>query len=291
MIGFRSKFATEPDSRLTELAERMGAFYESIEDYTVFRGDVVTDYADFWDHIRQAIEARLAVASMCRVLEFGAGRTGFARSLGDLRERVIFVAQDITSQNEEFLRNEADEIHIGELEMMGGSEPFDVIFSTYVWEHLTQPRATLDRCVESLRPGGMLFVCCPRYEFPFRLSPSAGHYGRVSRLALALALMGSRVVTWLTGRPRFWVHLDPAIFHLPWRRDRDAVHWASFGDIRAYARGRYPLRWLRLPAPSNWRGWVRVRLLLMAFALEKPLEAGCELPLEQATPAPTPSLA
>lgn len=289
MIGFRSKFAKEPDPRLNELAERMRAFYESVDEYTVFHDDVVTDYANFWRHVRQAIESRLAVSPTCRVLEFGAGRTGFARSLGDLRERVLFVTQDITSQNQDFLRDEADESHIGPLETMPKAEPFDVIFSTYVWEHLTTPKATLDLCMAKLRPGGNLLICCPRYDFPFRLSPSAGHYGPLRSLALALALIGSRAATWLTGTPRFWVHLDPAIFHLPWRRDRDAIHWASFGDIKAYARGRYLLRRLAMPASGHLRGWLRVRLLTMAFALEKPLEAPSGAPLRARVPAAIPS--
>lgn len=274
-----------------ELAEPMRAFYESVSHYTAFREDAYTNYTSFWQFIHQAIEATLAVAPRCRVLEFGAGRTGFARSLGEMRDRVTFVAQDITSQNEEFLRSEADECHIGPMDTISGSEPYDIIFSTYVWEHLTEPKATLDRCLASLRPGGTLFICCPRYDFPFRLSPSAGHYRPLRWFALSLSLFGSRLATWLTGKPRFWVHLDPAIFHLPWRRDRDAIHWASFGDIKAYARGKCRVRWLPMPVPNNWRGWIRVHVLSMAFAVEKPLEVHSEAPLEPLGAAPSPSLA
>jgi SAM-dependent methyltransferase len=271
MLGFRDQFASDNDPRLQELSRRMSQFYESVDDYTVFKENVVTGHEGLWKFVRADLRQRLDTHSVCRALEFGAGRTGFARSLGDIRSKVHFVAQDITSQNQDFLIQEADSVHIGPLDTLPDSEPFDAIFSTYVFEHLTHPRDTLDRCMSLLRPGGTLFICCPRYDWPFRLSPSADHYGGPRWTGLALSLMASRFRTWLTGDPRFWVHLDPAILHLGWQRDRDAIHWASYGDIQAYAKGRYLLRPLSIEKPRKLRAWIRVHLLTMAFGIQKPL--------------------
>lgn len=289
MIGFKSHFATEPDPRLLELSDRMGEFYESITGYFAFNDEVVTGYDFLWEYIRTDLRRRLETHPTCRALEFGAGRTGFARSLGDLRSRVHFVAQDVTSQNQKFLEEEADTVHIGPLDTLGSKEPFDAIFSSYVVEHLTHPRATLDRCMSLLRPGGTLYICCPRYDWPFRLSPSADHYGWGKWTAIALSLMGSRVRTWMTGEPGFWVHLDPAIFHMGWQRDRDAVHWASYGDIKAYCRGKYRLRPLKMEVPRRLRAWIRIHLLSMAFAIDKPLASHVKGRVEMAplaVPAP-----
>jgi SAM-dependent methyltransferase len=288
MIGFSEQFATDPDPRLLELEDRMAQFYESDSDYTVFRKEMVTGHDGLWECVRADLRQRLETHPTCRVLEFGAGRTGFARALGDLRSRVHFVAQDITSQNQEFLKNEADTIHIGPLDTLRSRDPFDAIFSSYVVEHLTRPRAMLDRCISLLRPGGTLYIRCSRYDWPFRLSPSADHYGWGRRTGLAISLIASRMRTWLTGEPGFWVHLDPAILHLSWQHDRDAVHWASYGDMKAYCRGRYRLRPLTTETPRCGRACIRVHLRTMSFAVDKPLMSQVQGRVE-ATPLAVPA--
>jgi hypothetical protein len=62
---------------------------------------------------------------------------GFARTLGKPRPQVHFTAQDVAGQNREFLRTEADAVLIGDIAALEGH--FDVIFSTFVLEHGTNP--------------------------------------------------------------------------------------------------------------------------------------------------------
>lgn len=269
-MAFSNLFASEPDLRLNVLSEQMVSFYRTTSSYTVFQEAVVTDYCGFWQYLHEDIEERLLSQPSYRALEFGAGRSGFARSLGQRRDQVFYCAQDVTDQNQDFLNKEADNVHIGPLATIDEEGQFDAVFSTFVFEHVTNPRATLDKCLALLRPGGSLYIYCPRYDFPFRISPSAAHYSQFQRIAMALDLAIARLGTLLTRRPEFRVHLDPAIFHLDWCRDRDAIHWASYYDVMAYARGKGKLRKLRIPRAPHWRAWVSERLLTMAFSLKKP---------------------
>ena len=85
-------------------------------------------------------------------------------------------------------------------------------------------------------PGGALFEFCPRYAAPFYLSPSTAHLSPPRRVGLAIQVLRARLRTLLTGEPAFPIHHDPAIFHGPFARDRDAVHWVSRLDLAAFFR-------------------------------------------------------
>jgi len=44
--------------------------------------------------------------------------------------------------------------------------------------------------------------------------------------------MWRHIVVVTTRRPAFLLHKDPAVFHKPWFRDADAVHWVSILDMK-----------------------------------------------------------
>lgn len=221
-----SYLAHEDDPRVGELRRRLDAFYSSTADYSDFHVEA-TSKPEFWGPVREAIEARLGAGGACRVLEFGAGRTGFASFLGPLRGRVAFEVQDVTPQNREYLAGQADAVHIGDLRSVPGA--FDVIFSTFVWEHVTNPKATLGVLLGMLEPGGSLFIACPRYDAPGYVPPSARHYGLARRLGVAWWLAKRRLSGGRGGA--FAIHVDPAVLHAPWFRDADAIHWVALRDF------------------------------------------------------------
>lgn len=252
--------ADEFSPHVHTLRERMDAFYSSSNDYVAFQEP--SRNAQEWDYVKEAIRQRLLARSPCRVLEFGAGRTGFAADLGELRSDVHLTVQDVTPANEEYLRGQADSVHIGEIGGLRG--PFDVIFSTFVLEHISDPQRSLQALFDRLAPGGSLFLFCPRYDVPFYLSHSADHYSFLRRLRMAAYVSWKRLVTLLTGQPAFIVHCDPALLHMEWRMDRDAIHWASLIDLRAFFRGRAKLRSLAIHSGSfkDWfvKEYLRINL-------------------------------
>jgi SAM-dependent methyltransferase len=248
----RDDFATEDDPRVDALRRRLDQFYADTDEYTSFQQ--VNDKPEFWAPIYQKIERTLRHQPTCRVLELGAGRSGFAGYLGPLRAEVHYTAQDVTPANEAFLRQQADALVIGDVAEVEGQ--FDVIFSTFVWEHITDPRQTLARLLSRLGRGGTLFIACPRYDWPGRLSPSARHYPALTRAALGAWLWTKRMGTCLTGRPSWLIHLNPAVLHQPWFRDADAIHWASAFDLKRALPENYTIRWV----PRSGASW-KARLL------------------------------
>jgi len=253
----RPGYLTTEDSRsVAELRQRLDAFYAATTEYSDFQVES-NSKPEIWTPIVGFIEQRLAEQKSCRVLEFGAGRTGFGRFLGRLRDRVKFEVQDVTPQNREYLAGEADAVHIGDVAATTG--PYDVIFSTFVWEHISNPRLTLDLLLRRLAPGGALFIACPRYDMPGYIPPSARHYRVGARLRLVLW----QTARWLglsSNQDRFLIHTDPALFHLPWFRDSDAVHWVSLRDFAAVPSG-FGFKRLLIPAPGI-RGCVWSRFLV-----------------------------
>lgn len=130
---------------------------------------------------------------------------------------------------------------------------FRHVVSLWCLEHLPDPRAMLGECARVLAPGGTMQLVFPNYDNPFRRCPSwwcdrGGPDGTGDDSLRALAKHPSAVRAfrqarrragylvrqtakqlWLdvTGAPVFEINRDPAYRHLPWARDRDAVHIAS----------------------------------------------------------------
>ena len=260
----RDAFCGEQDERAAGLRTSLANFYQTVKDYDAFQE---RNYKpDFWNPIREEVRRVVARSSQCAVLEFGAGRTGFGDFLDDLRASTEFHVQDVTAQNREELETGADCVHIGNLLDLHGS--YDVIFSTFVWEHLTSPRATLAHLLTMLTPGGTLFIASPRYDFPFYLSPSIRHLPRLARLKIAFWLVSKRIRVVISRQPDFLLNCDPAVLHRPWFRDADAVHWVSQFDLECDLPDGWKCR--RIPIPANGlRGWFWSTCLLMSVAITR----------------------
>lgn len=219
-------YGRRSQNKIDALRQRLAAFYNDAAVKYPFTGSP-TKPAE-WSIIISAIEEQSRTRGgerPVRVMEFGAGRTLFGSYLGPLRNEIAFTVQDITPLNEAHLREQADSVYIGPLEAIPGS--YDVIFSTYVWEHISAPRRTLDLLLNRLTPGGSLFLFCPRYEIPGYVPPALRQHGRVRGLGLSLQLFQSRLAARIRGNAQFLVVPDPAVFHGPWYRDADAVHLVS----------------------------------------------------------------
>lgn len=248
-----------------ELAEKLRRFYEETPDYLAFHAP--SHQIRLWTHVSRRIRAKLGASpdGKVRILEAGAGRSGLAQFLEaeGLRERVHLHAQDVTSQNVPWLRDHFEGVTVGPLADVPGT--FDIVLSSYVLEHVSSPVDFLESLWGKVAGGGALLLTCPRYDVPFYLPRSADHLPAARRLRLSIGLMGRRAWTWLTGRPAWLVHRDPAVFHLPFFRDRDAVHWVSWYDLRAW----WPdMRRL----PLDYRGikdGIRIRLLTVGLVREK----------------------
>ena len=258
------------------LRRRLDDFYRTTVVYDAFKA--TNQQPGIWAPIRAEIE-RLShmrpADQKVRVLEFGAGRTGFGDYLGDLRTRVEFHTQDVTPQNQDFLRTQCDRVHVGDVLDLPG--PYDVVFSTFVWEHVSNPMRVLTHLLDTLTVGGSLFLASPRYDLPGYTPPTARHYGGFSRLGLLISLAICRLGTRLGGRPAFLIHTDPAMFHRPWFRDADAVHWVSLYDLRRALPDGFELSLPPSPAPSGLKGWIWRRFCLLFVQIIKTRDVEAKL--------------
>jgi SAM-dependent methyltransferase len=262
-VNVKAVLVSETNPAVEDLRKRLDQFYRTTDDYQAFQDR--SWHPNLWSLIVKDITH--LNGGTARVLEIGAGRSGFYEYLRQCRVDAHFTAQDVTPKNDCYLRENADEVVIGPLQRVTGI--FDIIFSTFVLEHVTDPVATLERCWSLLKPGGTLFIFCPRYDAPFYLSHSADHYAGIVRAAIALRLAAARARTLLTQLPRFFIHTDPALFVLPWQRDRDAVHWVSYFDLAIFFRRRGCLRKIRIPS-GGLKDAIVKNLLQINIAVQKP---------------------
>lgn len=202
------------------------------------------------------------------ILEVGAGRSALPRWLKslDLGVPLSVSVQDVTAINEAHLRREADEVLIGPLERHAIAGRFDLVLSTFVYEHVARPRAFLDRCLEALRPGGKLVLFSPKYVLPGYVPPSLRHLPLLARHLATLRSSLGAAWSWLSGRPAFLVVRRPAFLDGPWFRDADAVHLVHPIDARLHLRGRAEARPLPLQVLSfkDWR-WQRAACHAQVF--------------------------
>jgi len=257
------------DRQASQLSDRLRDFYGTTTDYIAFSAP--SKQTLLWSHLAAELRERFPSTAnrKVRVLEVGAGRSGLSEYLqtSGLRDHVDLHAQDVTAQNAAWLEEYFDSVTIGSIEEVPGK--FDFVLSSYVFEHVTNPRAFLDSLWSKLAPGGVILMTCPRYDAPFYLPPSVDHLSVPQRVALACYVVWRRLVTLVTRRPAWLVLKDPAVFHLPFSIDRDAVHWVSWFDIRA----QWPQATRLKLASGGIRDWIAKNLLTVGFRMERSGEA------------------
>lgn len=255
----------QDEPRVLALRRKMDDFYRTSTDYTAFREPAVKTRE--WAMMDTALDAIIAAKGRARVLELGAGRTAFLQHVADRRPHIVFHCQDVTPVNADYLQHHADRLHVGDIAEIDGE--FDLIFSTYVLEHVCDPQRFLAHVHRLLAPNGWHFVFSPRYDSVFYVCPSLRHQPLPVQMAANVRLALGRTAAVVSGVPRFWINCDPAVLHKPWRRDADAVHLVNRHSVESWHRQRgYRVRRFAQAAHS-WREWFLVRFLLLSSGFHK----------------------
>lgn len=260
------------DPKLFNLLKvKLDNFYNTVSDYSAF--ETHSDQRHCWKHIADRIKLLGSSSKKIKILEVGAGRSGFGLFLTELglRDFVIWVAQDVTSQNSKWLEANADKVILGDIETMPMDDSYDIIFSTFVLEHIVNPSDHLNQIASLLKLSkGTLFIFCPRYDLPCYLAPSSRHLTKNLRIKFLIYCTFSRIKTILTGKPAFLIMTDLAAFHQPFFTDSDAVHWPSLYDLKSFSRKEGAiLSQLEIGAPKLFsRDWIVKRLLTIAVTIK-----------------------
>lgn len=257
------RLITEQDPAVPELRQQLDRLHASVYSQPEFLSHHLSY---FWATLCPCIEAHAARNRRCRMLEVGAGRSTLASFLKiqQLRDRVTLTLHDVFPDNRDWMHSQADEVKIGPVPQLTGE--YDMVVSSFVLEHMTDPRASLESMWGCLAPGGSLFLICPRYEGFLYLPPACDHLGWPQQALLRLRLSARRLQAALTGRPAFLLLADAAAFHLPFSRDRDAIHLVSWRDLKSFFRMK---RSHAVALPINWRTPLRWRDLLTRHGLKR----------------------
>lgn len=116
---------------------------------------------DRWEYER----ARAALGTGKRVVEIGCGRGYFLRSL----ERDGHAALGLELNGEAIQRKVTRfEVRRQMLDALAADEPgsFDAACSFQVLEHVVDPAALVRACVRAVRPGGLVILSTPNYDYP-----------------------------------------------------------------------------------------------------------------------------
>ena len=264
--------ATNCDAQiLRQLKTKLDVFYSTVSDYSAF--ETPSEQVHCWEHVADKIRQLAKNGEQVKVLEIGAGRSGFGQYLSDkaLRSACVWTAQDVTRQNAAWLETNADHVIFGDIESAAVDDSYHIVFSTFVLEHVVEPAFHLSTLAGLVKKEqGTLFIFCPRYDFPGYLVPSSRHLSKSIRLQFMAYSFLSRIKTMLTGNPIFLIQTDLAAFHQPFFTDADAVHWASLFDLKCFAHQQGALfKTLKIGNPKfPSKDWIVKRLLTTGVSIQ-----------------------
>ncbi len=192
------------EERVRYLSGRLTNFYSSYREYPVFNEtpDHTGWYINFLEYIKPGY----------RVLELGAGKTVFGDFAKEHKLDIEFHAQDITDINSQWLSEHSDRVWLCDIDEIKG-EKYDLIFSTYVIEHLVDPENFLEQVDKLLKPGGIHIILGPNYDYPGYLCPSLRHHALLNRILLTVYLLFINLSRLFRRRALFLVNYDPAVLH------------------------------------------------------------------------------
>ena len=217
---------TENNVREIQLLEqKLLNYYKTTTTYAAFDVAAISQHEKQWTEMLHVTRNMFPDVKKLKILEIGAGRTGFKKYLEEKSvDDVEFHCQDVTEKNIDYLSVNSDKVYIGNINEI--KERFHLVFHSYVFEHISRPLAFLKQIDLLLHEKGVHCIECPKYDFALYLPHSLDHFSLLKRIVF-------KIKTFFHSPP-FAIISDPAIFHLPFYIDRDAVHLVSESDIRNY---------------------------------------------------------
>lgn len=258
------------DVRLRALEGYLADFYRGNAEYY---GEAQSEKDYIYGPLMREIQMIKSEGKETTVLEFGAGRSSFPQFMKRNRPDfpIRYIAHDIDESNADYYERLGQDFVVGgwsELEAAMDGSGLDVIFCTYVYEHLTRPGEFIEKGLSLLSKNGVMIIVCPKYTLPGYIPPALRWLGSVRGQLITLLLLAKGCVRSVVGRSRFQICVEPAVLKLPYRRDYDAVHMVWPSDLRYAVPGDFQVRRLVL-ARSDFVGRVVDRISTMSVVVER----------------------
>ena len=267
MFGSILVSAQSDDSRLQAIQDALKSFFRDNKSY-------YREAEGNKDYIYRPVLKLIADMAQSnhppRVLELGAGRTSFPRFLREHKTgiQIDLIAHDINETNVDYYAQNSIKFVVGDWPQIKAEGPFDLCFSSFVYEHLVEPHNFLKGMIENLTPTGKIVIVCPKYIVPGYVPPAIRWLPLWKQHLLTCYLSLSNMLTKITKRCNFWICVEPTIIRRPYRRDYDAVHMVSTEDVRAAVSPNFRVRTLPLDR-TTVTARVRDRLMLLSIVIER----------------------
>ncbi len=254
MLHLVSALDPEAQDALIELNKRLAGFYNAQEAKSYF--DRAESDNESWDGKPYHEAIRSAMKPGMEVLELGCGSGHAVSNIQDREVKYTGVdwSQGQVERNRQRYGEAARFIDASLYEVPLPDGTFDLVFSTYVLEHLVWPHRFLDEALRLTKPGGQLIILCPEFRHEHRI-PSLRYTSRVAplkdkirsghvidTLLHAWRRYGSFPATIRKHYPRrrfpFLINLEPSCLEGPYYPDNDAVYFVDQDEVRAYLHSR-----------------------------------------------------
>ena len=161
----------------------------------------------------------------------GAGENGFhirdvANYTGlEYSSTAIEMAREFESPTCRYLQGDAENMPFEDAS-------FDVVLSTHVIEHLTNPQRVIDEMLRVLKPGGRLMIIGPAWEWPLQSPPSCKQ--RSKSLWWRIRWSTGRFWRLLVNDPGFDMIENPDILEGAYEEDNDTTYAVSVRLLLRY---------------------------------------------------------
>jgi len=180
-----------------KLSIHLQRFYENVNNYPAYQNPIYHD--DFYLLIDPIVKSMLLKKKKLKILEIGAGKTTYPIYLKNKGYEFNFTAQDINDRNKSYLEKICDNIIIDDIQNIDGQ--YDLIISTFVFEHICFPRFFLESIDKLLLPHGWHILISPRYDFCIYIPPSIRYHKNT--YLLQFYIIFQRLITKITTNQDF----------------------------------------------------------------------------------------
>ena len=253
-------------AELAELRHAMLRFYYS--DGSYYERAASSDKARFYAEVVSA--TGLSHKKGAAVLELGVGTPSFPAYCPARGIVIDYECQDVVPWTRNACRPvdlvPKEAFHHGDFLELRFGRRYELVFSTFMWEHVVRPKRFAEKIQDLVSPGGYAVFINPKYDFPLYVNPAMRHFP--FHKILAFKLKTSVAVLVGPGRPQFNMIGTPRCLVESYERDYDGVHNVLERDLDLTFSGWRKIR-LR-PKLTSLRGRIFERLILLAVAYRRP---------------------
>lgn len=177
-----------------------------------------------------------------RILDFGCGDGKIIKILW--RSNAKFYGIDLSKNaiqkaKKRFLKMRNVKIKMGDLEKISfKTNKFDMVYSTYVLEHVDEPEVVIRNMIRLVKKNGLLVLICPNYGSPIEYSPGSPKKGETLKSRAIIIFVKTLVYKVRSPDGLDWRRVEPPVLKLKkWFQDSDVTQEPYVGTLVTFLKG------------------------------------------------------